>query len=86
MRIFKGLIADDFFLTTSWHKDVEYVQYIHREKTEDGQHSFLTKKGASFQPGRWIAFYDLITDIDDYIRRHKDDQSVYYYHHIGGAV
>ena len=85
-KIFKGQIADNFFLSTSQHKDVEYVHIRSYEKTEDGQKSFPTKKGASFTPGRWIAFYDLFTDIDDYIRRHKDGQSVYYHHHIGGGV
>ena len=85
-KICKGQIADNFFLTTSQNKDVEYVHIRRYEKAEDGQKSFPSKKGASFPPGRWIAFFDLITDIDDYIRRHKDGQSVYYHHHIGGAV
>ena len=85
-KIFKGQIADNFFLSTSQHKDVEYVHIRRYEKTEDGQKSFPSKKGASFPPGRWIAFFDLITDIDDYIRRHKEGQSVYYHHHIGGGV
>ena len=85
-KLFKRQIADNFFLTTSQYKDAEYVHIRRYENTEDGQKSFPTKKGASFPPGRWIAFYDLIADIDDYIRRHKEGQSVYYHHHNGGAV
>ena len=85
-KFFKWKIADIFFLATSQHRDAEYV-HIHRyEKTEDGQKSFPTKKAISFPPGQWIAFYDVITDIDECIWRHKEGQSVYYHYHIGGAV
>ena len=51
-KIFKGQIAENFFLSTSHHKDVEYVHIRRYEKSEDGQKSFPTKKGASFTPGR----------------------------------
>ena len=82
----QGQIADNFFLTTSLYKEAEYVHLRHYEKTEDGQKSFPTKKGASFPLGRWMVFYDLIGDIDDCIRRKKEGQSVYFHHHVGGGV
>ena len=87
-KIFKGPLADNFFLSTSQHKVVEYVHIRRYKKTEYGEKLFPTKKGASFPPGQWIAFFDLFTNIDGYrrLRQNKDGQSFYYHHHIGGGV
>ena len=49
-KIFKRQIADNFFLTTSQHKDVEYVHIRRYEKTEDGQNRFLQRRGPLFHP------------------------------------
>ena len=56
------------------------------EKSEDGQKSYPTKKRVSFPLGRWVVFNELFADIDAGIKQHKDGQSIYYHHHIGGGT